>query len=143
MLLALLVGASVFLCLTAILPPVTIAIALLALAMSTLGMGNGSIFQLVPQRFPDRVGIITGLVGAAGGFGGFLLPSLLGFVKDTTGSFGIGFLLLSACFLGGALALFYLKNVWAKTWPTAAARRAGIIESVGEKAAAAVYAASS
>lgn len=143
MLITLLTGASVFLCLTAALPPVPIAVALLALAMSTLGMGNGSVFQLVPQRFPDRVGMMTGLVGAAGGFGGFLLPSLLGFIKDATGSFGIGFLVLSVCFLGGALTLLYLKNVWVKTWPTAAAQRAGIVGSVEEKAAAPAYAASS
>ena len=142
MLLLLLTGACVFLGLIAFLPPVAVAIALLALAMSMLGMGNGSVFQLVPQRFPDRVGIMTGLVGAAGGFGGFLLPSLLGLMKDATGSFSIGFLILSVAFLTGALALFYLKHVWIKTWPAAAAQRAGLTASVVEKTAPA-YAAGS
>ena len=49
-------------------------------------MGNGAVFQLVPQRFPDRMGIVTGIVGAAGGLGGFFLPSVLGATKDLSGS---------------------------------------------------------
>ena len=51
-----------------------------------LGMGNGAVFQLVPQRFAGRMGIITGVVGAAGGLGGFFLPSMLGAAKDATGA---------------------------------------------------------
>jgi MFS transporter, NNP family, nitrate/nitrite transporter len=47
------------------------------MAMAMPGMGNGTVFQLVPQRFRDRVGLMTGLVGAAGGLGGFLLPNVL------------------------------------------------------------------
>ncbi len=97
MLLVLLVGACLSILVVSTLPPLVLAVAALSLAMSCMGMGNGSVFQLVPQRFPDRVGIMTGLVGAAGGFGGFLLPSMLGFLKDQTGSFGIG--MGSACLL--------------------------------------------
>jgi NNP family nitrate/nitrite transporter-like MFS transporter len=52
------------------------------------------VFQLVSQRFPREIGIITGLVGAAGGVGGFFLPSLLGAVKGSVGSFALGFVLL-------------------------------------------------
>ena len=58
--------------------------------MGLLGMGNGAVFQLVPQRFADRIGIVTGVVGAAGGLGGFCLPSLLGAAKDVTGSYAPG-----------------------------------------------------
>ena len=141
MLLLLLTAACLLLASLALLPPVAVAIALLAFIMSMLGMGNGSVFQLVPQRFPDRVGILTGLVGAAGGFGGFLLPSLLGFMKDLTGSFSAGFFILSAAFLAGSLALVYLKNVWTRTWPADAAQRAGLSPSLAEKSAA--YAAGS
>ena len=106
-----------------------LAAAFLAAGMGMLGMGNGSVFQLVPQRFPDRVGIMTGIVGAAGGFGGFLLPSLLGYMKDRTGSFGSGFAVLACCFLAGVVALLYLKNVWRETWPAHAAERAGLISN--------------
>jgi MFS transporter, NNP family, nitrate/nitrite transporter len=139
MLLFLLSGACLSLGLIAMLPPVAIAVALLAVAMTMLGMGNGSVFQLVPQRFADRVGIMTGLVGAAGGFGGFLLPSLLGSTKDATGTFGTGFLILAAAFLSGAMALLYLRKVWVRTWPADAAQRAGLVPAIVKQPA---YAAS-
>ncbi|HEY7208839.1 MAG TPA: MFS transporter [Bryobacteraceae bacterium] len=127
MLLILLSGAALFLMAVAALPPASIALACLALGMGLLGMGNGSVFQLVPQRFAGRVGIMTGIIGAAGGLGGFLLPSLLGVIKQKTGSFGIGFALVATVMLGGAVSLLYLKNIWLRSWPTAAAMRAGLL----------------
>jgi MFS transporter, NNP family, nitrate/nitrite transporter len=142
MLIVLLGGACLLLAAVSALPPATVALLLLALAMSLLGMGNGSVFQLVPQRFAGSIGIMTGLIGAAGGFGGFLLPSLLGFVRQETGSFAIGFALLALAMLAGTCALLYLKNVWKKTWPAAAARRAGLLPPQKEKEDVRIYAAS-
>jgi NNP family nitrate/nitrite transporter-like MFS transporter len=55
---------------------------------------------LVPEYFPDAVGSVTGLVGAAGGLGGFFPPLLLGFIKQETGGFALGFVLLGAFSLG-------------------------------------------
>jgi NNP family nitrate/nitrite transporter-like MFS transporter len=136
MLLALLSAACVSLGLVATLPPVSLAVGLLALSMAMLGMGNGSVFQLVPQRFADRVGIMTGLVGAAGGFGGFLLPSLLGSTRDATGTFRTGFLILAAVFLAGVVALFSLRKIWLRTWPADAAQRAGLLSSAAAEAPA-------
>jgi NNP family nitrate/nitrite transporter-like MFS transporter len=132
MLLMLLTGISVCLAGVATLPAVPFALTLLVLAMAMLGMGNGSVFQLVPQRFTGRVGIITGIVGAAGGFGGFLLPSLLGTIKDRTGSFGVGFALFGAVVLTGAAALLYLGRVWRQTWTEEAAARAGLMAGSAE-----------
>ena len=57
-------------------------------------MGNGAVFQLVPQRFPERIGLVTGIVGAAGGLGGFFLPSVLGAVSDYYGTYTPGLVLL-------------------------------------------------
>ena len=108
------------------LPTAMAALALLAGAMAMMGMGNGSVFQLVPQRFAGRVGIITGIVGAAGGFGGFLLPSALGAIKDRTGSFGLGFAVLACVALGGAAVLLALGRVWRSQWEVDSARRAGL-----------------
>jgi NNP family nitrate/nitrite transporter-like MFS transporter len=63
---------------------------------AALGLGNGAVFKLVPQYFPNETATVTGLVGAFGGLGGFFPPLLLGFVKQTTGIYTAGFLLLSA-----------------------------------------------
>lgn len=63
---------------------------------AALGLGNGAVFKLVPQYFPKETGTVTGLVGAFGGLGGFFPPLELGLVKDATGSYTLGFVLLSA-----------------------------------------------
>ncbi len=67
------------------------------------GLGNGAVFKLVPQLFPKETGTVTGIVGAWGGLGGFFPPILMGIVKDATGSYILGFILLSLfaviCFL--------------------------------------------
>lgn len=66
-----------------------------ALGMAAaIGLGNGAVFKLVPEYFPNSVGSVTGLVGAAGGLGGFFPPLVLGFIKQSTGSFTLGFVLL-------------------------------------------------
>jgi NNP family nitrate/nitrite transporter-like MFS transporter len=75
----------------ALLPPLWLVVPLLVVTMATLGMGNGAVFQVIPQIFRREIGVITGLVGAAGGVGGFYLPMLLGSLKESTGSFGAGF----------------------------------------------------
>lgn len=74
---------------------------------AALGLGNGAVFKLVPQYFPKETGTVTGLVGAFGGLGGFFPPLELGLVKDATGSYTIGFVLLAA-FALLCLAVNYL-----------------------------------
>ena len=59
-----------------------------------LGLGNGAVFKLVPEYFPRTVGAATGLVGAAGGLGGFFPPLVVGLLRQATGSFAYGFVLL-------------------------------------------------
>ncbi len=73
---------------------VPLTIACLALA-TLLGAGSGAVFKLVPGWFPDRVGAVTGVVGAAGGLGGFFPPLVMGAVKSATGSYVLGFLLMA------------------------------------------------
>jgi NNP family nitrate/nitrite transporter-like MFS transporter len=60
-----------------------------------LGIGSGAVFKLVADHFPRETGAVTGLVGAAGGLGGFFPPLVMGAVRDATGSYAIGFMLLS------------------------------------------------
>lgn len=67
-----------------------------ALGMAAaIGLGNGAVFKLVPGYFPNSVGSVTGLVGAAGGLGGFFPPLIVGGVRQATGAFTWGFVLLS------------------------------------------------
>ncbi len=81
--------------------------------MATLGMGNGAVFQLVPNRFPKEIGVTTGIIGAAGSLGGFVLPNVLGSLKELTGSFGGGFLIFALLGgFGGALALAHASRGW-------------------------------
>lgn len=108
------------------LPSLPVVVVLLFVAMGMLGMGNGAIFQLVPQRFSQRVGILTGLVGAAGGLGGFLLPSIVGALKDRTGQYSPGLFLFAAAFLLAAFVLLQLGTVWRTTWNSPSVERAGI-----------------
>jgi len=130
--------AGVALCLAGIgtLPPVVAAVGLLILTMAMLGMGNGAVFQLVPQRFPTQVGMLTGIIGAAGGFGGFLLPSVLGTLKQTTGSFGVGFAVFAVVAASGLAALLSQRRNWRRTWPRESVVRAGLapVESVAATA---------
>jgi NNP family nitrate/nitrite transporter-like MFS transporter len=106
-------AASIGLGCTALLPPLWIAASLLFVTMAALGMGNGSVFQLVPQRFCREIAVATGVVGAAGGLGGFVLPNLLGSVKSLVGSYGAGYLLLSLVGAGCFAALSSLRTRWA------------------------------
>jgi NNP family nitrate/nitrite transporter-like MFS transporter len=72
-------------------------------AAAALGLGNGAVFKLVPQYFSKETGTVTGLVGAFGGLGGFFPPLVLGVIRDATGSYVFGFILLAlsavACLL--------------------------------------------
>ena len=67
---------------------------------AALGLGNGAVFKMVAESFPRETGTVTGLVGAAGGLGGFFPPILMGLVRDATGAYSIGFMLLSEIALG-------------------------------------------
>jgi nitrate/nitrite transporter NarK len=71
-----------------------------------MGLGNGAVFKLVPEKFPAQTGTVTGLVGALGGLGGFFPPLLLGVFRDTLGIIWPGFVLLSLT----ALALRYANR---------------------------------
>jgi len=126
LLLLLLIGIAGCVLGVATLPPLPVVVVVLFCAMGLLGMGNGAVFQLVPQRFADRIGLVTGIVGAAGGLGGFCLPSLLGAAKDMTGSYGPGLLVIGLACMGGAVVLLQLGSQWSVRWHEHAVRQSGI-----------------
>lgn len=106
------VGVGILMLDLATAPPLVWGVCVMIMVMGLLGMGNGAVFQLVPQRFSKEIGAVTGLVGAAGGVGGFFLPTLLGSVKQWTGSFGIGFVLFALAAFVSAAALVNVSRIW-------------------------------
>lgn len=87
--------------------------------MAALGMGNGAVFQLVPQRFRKEIGVMTGLVGMAGGIGGFYLAASLGWCKQATGNYQIGLLIFAGLALLAIIGLTRVKTRWRTTWGSA------------------------
>ena len=76
--------------------PMMLTFTIGALGMAAaIGLGNGAVFKLVPEYFPRTVGSVTGLVGAAGGLGGFFPPLVVGALREWTGTYLWGFVLLS------------------------------------------------
>ncbi len=101
------------------LPEAWMALAMFVGAMLALGMGNGAVFQLVPQRFRKEIGVMTGLVGMAGGVGGFYLASSLGYSQQLTGSYQAGFLIFAGLALFALIGLTAVKTRWRTTWGAA------------------------
>jgi len=95
----------------------------LGIASGALGMANGSVFQLLPQRFGKELGIMTGLVGAGGGVGGFYLASSLGFSKGLTGSYLTGFMVFAVLCFSALVGLGLVKTRWRSTWGALAQAR--------------------
>jgi NNP family nitrate/nitrite transporter-like MFS transporter len=119
MLLVLLPAISVIYLVAAHLPALGMMAGLMVAGMACLGMGNGAVFQLVPQRFHQGLGLATGVVGAVGGLGGFLLPTLLGTVREASGSFGPGFMVLAGMAASAVLLLGLraaLSTEWRTSW---------------------------
>ena len=97
-------------------PQAYVALAVAIAAMLALGMGNGAVFQLVPQRFRNEIGVMTGLVGMAGGVGGFYLASSLGYSRQITGSYQTGLIIFSALAVLAMVGLMSVKTRWRTTW---------------------------
>jgi NNP family nitrate/nitrite transporter-like MFS transporter len=93
------------------------------LGAMALGMGNGAVFQLVPLRFRKEIGVMTGLVGAAGGIGGFLLAKTLGWSQAMSGGFAPGFWVFAGLAALGVIGLLRVKTRWRTTWGAASGAR--------------------
>lgn len=100
-----------------------LSLGLFLLALAALGAGNGSVFQLLPQRFGKDLGLMTGLVGAGGGFGAFLLAAALGWSKGVTGSYAAGLTTFACLCIVALVGLTLVKKRWRTTWGALAAAR--------------------
>jgi NNP family nitrate/nitrite transporter-like MFS transporter len=93
------------------------------IACAAFGMGNGSVFQLLPQRFGKELGLMTGLVGCGGGLGGFLLANMMGQSREHTGSYLAGLLVFAGLCICALIGLNLVKRRWRTTWGAVAAAR--------------------
>ena len=96
--------------------PFWLAIVVLFLIMANLGMANGAVFQLVPQRFGKDIGIMTGIIGAAGGLGGTALIKTLGWSKGAFDGYTTGFMIFAAVVLVAIAGISFVKTRWRTTW---------------------------
>jgi len=104
--------------------PFGVAILVLFTIMANLGMANGAVFQLVPQRFGKDIGIMTGIIGAAGGLGGTALIKTLGWSKGAFDGYSAGFIIFAAVVLVAIGGISMVKTRWRTTW---GAQSGGII----------------
>ncbi len=96
--------------------PFALVILVFFITMANLGMANGAVFQLVPQRFSKDIGVMVGIVGAAGGLGGTALIKTLGWSKDVFDGYTVGFLIFAVVTLIAIVGLGLVKTRWRTTW---------------------------
>jgi NNP family nitrate/nitrite transporter-like MFS transporter len=96
-------------------PPLGVILVAFPVAMGLFGVGNGATFQLVGLRFREQIGVVSGLVGAAGGLGGFLLPTLLGTLHNRQG-YGLGLGLVAAASIGAFGVIVVVRARWNRGW---------------------------
>jgi NNP family nitrate/nitrite transporter-like MFS transporter len=96
-------------------PSLAGGIALLAGLYLGFGLGNGATFQLVPHRWKGKTGVMTGIIGAAGGIGGFYLPVVMGLAKESTDSCQLGFVTFGGLAALACLLVSVLRREWL-TW---------------------------
>jgi NNP family nitrate/nitrite transporter-like MFS transporter len=120
------VAAAALIVVSTNLPAAWMALLVFVVAMLALGMGNGAVFQLVPQRFRKEIGVMTGLVGMTGGVGGFYLAASLGTSKQMTGSYTSGFFVFAVLALIALVGITGVKRRWRTTWGASSATGARI-----------------
>jgi NNP family nitrate/nitrite transporter-like MFS transporter len=96
--------------------PFWAAITVMFLIMANLGMANGAVFQLVPQRFGKDIGIMTGLIGAAGGLGGSALIKTFGWSQGAFDGYTAGFLIFAGFVMLAISGISMVKTRWRTTW---------------------------
>ena len=96
-------------------PPLFATTVLFMLCFAALGAGNGATFQLVPLRWPLTTAVAGGMIGEIGALGGSILPNLLGFSRQYTGSYRTGFIVYAMLAAGVLLMLRAVSKAWT-TW---------------------------
>ena len=96
----------------ALMPALGGGVALLLVLYVCFGLGNGATFQLVPHRWKGKTGVMTGIIGAAGGIGGFYLPVIMSMAREATGSYQPGFVTFGVLAAVAFLIVATLQRQW-------------------------------
>ena len=110
------IGVIVLMLLLSGAPSLTATTGLFMICFAFLGMGNGSLFQLVPLRWPTTTAVAGSMIGEIGALGGAFIPNAMGLSKQYSGSFAYGFIaftLLSAIIF---LFMRLAQRRWTQTW---------------------------
>ncbi|MBI4947254.1 MAG: NarK/NasA family nitrate transporter [Bacteroidetes bacterium] len=99
-----------------LMPSIKVMTILLFIMSAMMGSGNGSVFQLLPLRFPTTKSISTGVVGEFGALGGALIPMSMGYSLQTTGSYSFGFYFYGITVLIALLLLLFVRKKWTSSW---------------------------
>jgi NNP family nitrate/nitrite transporter-like MFS transporter len=86
------------------------------LCFAALGAGNGATFQLVPLRWPLTTAVAGGMIGEIGALGGSVLPNVLSYSKQNTGSFKSGWIAYAALAFAILILMRIVARSWTKTW---------------------------
>lgn len=97
-------------------PSLTVTTILFMLCFACLGMGNGSLFQLVPLRWPTTTAVAGSMIGEIGALGGGFIPNAMGLSKQYTGSFATGFIAFSALAVFVFVIMRIAQRRWTRTW---------------------------
>jgi NNP family nitrate/nitrite transporter-like MFS transporter len=97
-------------------PSLTITTLLFMLCFAALGAGNGATFQLVPLRWPVTTAVAGGMIGEIGALGGGILPNVLGYSKQHTGSFRSGWIAYAALAFAILIMMRVVARSWTRTW---------------------------
>jgi NNP family nitrate/nitrite transporter-like MFS transporter len=85
-----------------------IFVILVFLIGSIWGIGKAAVYRLIPDHFPEEVGVVGGMVGVIGGLGGFVCPIIFGYLLEGTGLWTSCWMFM---FFLSAICLFWMHHV--------------------------------
>ena len=97
-------------------PGIYTTTAILLFIFAGLGAGNGSVFQLVPLRFPQVTAVASSMVGEIGALGGAIIPNAMGVSKQTSGTFSAGFMTFALIVISALGVLHLSERKWVHDW---------------------------
>ena len=101
---------------TGFMPSLTLTTLMFMFCFAAMGAGNGSLFQLVPLRWPVTTAVAGSMIGEIGALGGGFIPNAMGFSKEHTGTYAWGFVAFAALAAVMLVVLRFAQIRWTRTW---------------------------